>query len=80
MTEILQVEQYICARMLFRPAVFLAASRGSVCKIILSLRKLVTIISKQEVIVPVQKLRALLSKEDFMQPGPEPGCSEAGLR
>ena len=25
--EILQVEQYICARMLFRPAVFLAASR-----------------------------------------------------
>ena len=37
---------------------------------LLRLRELVAIISKQQVTVPEQKLRALLSWEGFMQPGP----------
>ena len=39
-------------------------------KNILRLRELVTIISKQLVIIPEQELRALLSEERFMQTGP----------
>ena len=35
--------------------------QGRVLKIILRLRELVTVISKQKVIVPEQKLKALLS-------------------
>ena len=47
----------------------LNANPGQVAKNVLRLRELATIISKQEVIVPEQKLRALLSSEGFMQPG-----------
>ena len=47
----------------------LNANLGRVAKNILRLRELATITSKQEVIVPEQKLRALLSYEGFMQPG-----------
>ena len=47
----------------------LNANPGRVAKNILRLRELATITSKQEVIVPEQKLRALLSYEGFMQPG-----------